>query len=496
VAGRVTLRVTAGPIQDQTYAFDEHDTFIFGRGEDCHARLPASDKTASRHHFILEANPPDARLRDLGSLNGTYVNGVKHGGRPESLSPEEALALDFPEVDIQDGDTIKVGDTVFDVRVEVPAACCECGIDIPHNFKKLCRWTDGLYVCGECREKVEQFGPATKPAAVLCERCGKDAAGEVGRGRQGDYVCRACRATAETDPAAVLRRFQGQPGAQPSSPVREVVGYRVEKKLGQGGMGAVYLARRAADGLTVALKVMLSKVAVDDYSRRLFSREIDVTAGLNHPRIVRLYEHGAVGSAFYFALEYCPGGSVYDLMRERRRTLPLAEAGRIILDALDGLMFAHERGYIHRDIKPQNVLLTPADGGVAKLSDFGLAKSFQKAGLSGMTATSAVAGTFAYMPREQLTNFKYAKPVSDVWSIGATLYYMLTGQFTRDFADAKDQAQVVMSGRIVPLEERDPDFPPAIAAVVNHAIADDPRKRYQSAEELHRDLSAALLPNG
>ncbi|HYG81898.1 MAG TPA: serine/threonine-protein kinase, partial [Pyrinomonadaceae bacterium] len=287
-----------------------------------------------------------------------------------------------------------------------------------------------------------------------------------------------------------------QPGAQASSPVNEVVGYQVQKKLGQGGMGAVYLARRGADNLTVALKVMLSKVAVDEYARRLFSREIDVTASLDHPKIVRLYEHGAVGSAFYFALEYCPGGSVYDAMKERRRALPLAEAGRIILDVLDGLIFAHERGYIHRDIKPQNILLTSAEGGAAKLSDFGLAKSFQKAGLSGMTATSAVAGTFAFMPREQLTNFKYAKPVSDVWSTGATLYYMLTGQFTRDFAAAKDQARVVMGGRIVPLEERDPSIPPKIAAVTNRAIADDPRDRYQSAAELHSDLSAALPPSG
>ncbi|HYG82480.1 MAG TPA: FHA domain-containing protein, partial [Pyrinomonadaceae bacterium] len=198
MAGRVTLKVTAGPIQGETYAFDEHDTFIFGRGEDCHARLPADDKTASRHHFLLEINPPDVRLRDLGSLNGTYVNGVKHGGRPESLSAEEARDLSYPEVDLQDGDTIKVGDTVFDVRVEAPAACGECGIDIPYNFKKLCQWSDGLFVCGECREKVERHGLSTKPAGALtCGKCGKDVAGEVGGRRQGDYVCRACRAAAE-----------------------------------------------------------------------------------------------------------------------------------------------------------------------------------------------------------------------------------------------------------------------------------------------------------
>jgi len=488
MAGKIVLKVTTGPIQGQSFIFDEHDTFVFGRGEDCHARLPADDKTASRHHFILEANPPDARLRDLGSLNGTYVNNIKHGGRPENLSPEKARSLSYPDVDLRDGDTIKVGDTTFNIRIEIPAKCSECGIEIPYNFQKLCQWKDGLFVCGECREKVEQQGLSTLPAqGITCRNCGRNVTGEVGGGRQGDYVCNQCRVAAKKDPVAVLEK-KDRADALESSPARHIAGYEVGQKLGQGGMGAVYLARRLGDNQTVALKVMLSKIAVDDYLRKHFLREIEVTATLNHPKIVKLYEHGAVGSAFYFALEYCPGGSVHDLMKQQRRTIPLTEAGRIILDVLDGLIFAHEHGFIHRDIKPQNILLVSAAGGTAKLSDFGLAKSFQKAGLSGMTATGSVAGTFAFMPREQLTNFKYAKPISDVWSLGASLYYMLTGQVARDFTAYKDPAQVVMSGRIVPIEERDANIPSDVALVINQAIANDPKDRYQTAVEFRRDL--------
>src|SRR5262245_51383875 len=123
--GRVSLEVVAGPIQGRQFQFDGHDTFLFGRAPDCHAELAADDATASRHHFILEVNPPAARLRDLGSLNGTYVNGHKYGGRARHLSPEEGARQVLPQVDIKDGDTIRVGATVFAVRVEgapAPAA--------------------------------------------------------------------------------------------------------------------------------------------------------------------------------------------------------------------------------------------------------------------------------------------------------------------------------------------------------------------------------------
>src|SRR6185503_1255868 len=100
--GKVTLRVTRGPIQGKVFTFEQHDTFIFGRDEDCHARLPKEDKTASRHHFILEVNPPDARLRDLGSLNGVYINDTKYGGRDRDENLQEANRRKFPELDLKD----------------------------------------------------------------------------------------------------------------------------------------------------------------------------------------------------------------------------------------------------------------------------------------------------------------------------------------------------------------------------------------------------------
>jgi serine/threonine protein kinase len=171
---------------------------------------------------------------------------------------------------------------------------------------------------------------------------------------------------------------------------------------------------------------------------------------------------------------------------------PLAAepAVALALQALEGLAYAHGEGFVHRDIKPDNLLIGP--DGVAKLADFGLAKSFEQAGLSGMTATGATSGTLAFMPREQITGFRRLQPVSDVWSLGATLYYMLSGQTTRDFDGGKDPLAVVLEGRIIPLRERDPRLPAALAAAVDRAIADDPLHRHPTALDLRDALRAAM----
>ncbi len=420
MAARVTLKVTAGPLAGRVFSYDRHDTFLFGRSPDCHAELAANDTTASRHHFLLEVNPPRARLRDLGSLNGTHVNGEKHGGRSRQESPEEAARRRLPEVDLRDGDQIRVGATVFEVAIE------------------------GYH--------------STAPA---------DLPGDGGSG------------------------LESLLGVRPAVPV-EIPGYAVGKLIGRGGMGAVYLAKRQDDGSTVALKVMLAQSDVDDAARENFQREIEITRSLRHPRIVSLIDHGSAGSRFYFAMEYCAGGSVADLQRRQPGGLPLTLSVRIALEALEGLAHAHERGFVHRDLKPENLLLADDTGGGAKVTDFGLAKSFQQAGLSGMTATGAVAGTLYFMPREQLTQFRLLKPVSDVWSMGATLYHMLTAAYPREFRPGEDPLPIILRGGVVPIRARDPRLPERVAAVVDRSVVDAVPERYQTAGEFRAALAGAV----
>jgi hypothetical protein len=446
--GKVALRVTGGPLSGRSFEFSAHDTFLFGRSPDCHAQLDASDTTASRHHFLLEVNPPTARLRDLGSLNGTLVNGVRFGGRARHLGPQEAPPTGQVEIDLQNGDQVRVGHTHFQVAIEAPPSCCECGVAVPADQQEACAWVAGTFLCPPCRAKGVGFAPAG-PAAV--------------------------------------RTPTPAPRVQAATGLPEVEGYEVQRALAKGGMGAVYLARRRADGRTVALKILLPKTLVDPTAREVFQREIDVTRALRHPNIVELLDHGATEDSFYFAMEYCAGGSVRAVLKARSSPFAVPDAVGLARQALSGLAHAHAHGFVHRDLKPVNLLLGGDDGQV-KIADFGLAKSYGQAGFSGLTATGAVAGTLYFMPREQLVSFRVVQPASDVWSMGATLYFLLTRQFARDFRPGQDPLPVILGGGVVPIRARDPRIPEPLAIVVDRALADDLDVRYPTAVEFLRDL--------
>lgn len=456
--GIVKLEIVRGHMKGREFVFDEHDTFLFGRHPDCHAHLP-DDSFVSRHHFIIEANPPDIRLRDLGSLNGTYVNKTKYGSRDKDETPEDAADREFPEVDLKDRDKIYVGETVFEVRVELPA------------------------------DEDEHAG-----RAVVCEECGRDASDEVGGTRHGTYVCAKCRARVKDDPMRLLRSMAEEvsPGKGRKS-VPDISGYEIGKKLGQGGMGVVYLARSIADNNVVALKMMLPKVAVDERSRDVFLRETAILQDLRHPNIVSLLGNGVRGTTFYVVMEYCNGGDLLGLMKQQGGALNLDTAEILMLQILDGLTCAHDKNFVHRDLKPQNILLHNERGSyTAKIADFGLAKNFERAGLSGMTATGSYSGTLLFMPREQLVRFKYVQPVSDVWSIAATFYFMLTGWPPRDLKPDRDPMQAVLQEKAKPIRDREPTIPEPLAKVFDRALQTNPDKRYPSAREFRDALQEAL----
>jgi serine/threonine protein kinase len=254
--------------------------------------------------------------------------------------------------------------------------------------------------------------------------------------------------------------------------------------LGEGGMGRVYLARNVATGQAVALKMMLPGVAADPGARAQFMREISVTQGLDHPNIARLHEAGSHGGVFFFTSEYCAGGSLAD--RVARGRLGVDEAVPLILQALDGLEYAHGQGVVHRDLTPHNILLA-ADGTV-KVADFGLAKAFDQAGLSGLTRTGTAAGKPYFMPYQQVVNFRHARPAVDVWALAACLYHLLTRDYPRDFAGGKDPWQVVLQTPAVPIQKRNPDVPRPLAEVLDAALVDRPQIGFPTAADLRRAL--------
>lgn len=453
--GTLSLTITSGPMADKMFTFDEHDTLLGGRLPDCHICLP-DDRSVSRHHFLLEVNPPDARIRDLGSLHGTYINGQKYGGRAKHETPEEGAKRAYPQVDLRDGDEVKVGATIFQIHLEAMPA-----------------------------------SEAGSEEAVKCQRCGASAPAEEGAAQQGGYLCAACHLSPEFDPFAALAAIFKQ-APQAAKPHVLLADYEVGKLLGAGGMGAVYLASHKRTGEQAAVKVMLSRVNVSDEARQKFLREIETTSTLRHQHIVRFLGHGAEGSIFYFLLEYCAGGSVADLMKRRGGKLAWEEARPILLHALQGLAYLHEQGFVHRDLKPHNLLLAGTAGAwTAKVSDMGLAKSFENAGFSGMTVTGNASGSFPFMPREQLINFKRVQPVSDVWAMGATCYSILTGTFPRTQRPGEDPMLAILRGEIIPIRQRNPQVPARVAAVIDQALANKEEERFSHAGEMYAVLVRA-----
>ncbi|MET9319664.1 protein kinase [Streptomyces sp. NPDC003038] len=444
----VTLSLVKGRLDPAQYVFDERTTCVLGRSADCSPRLPDDEhnSTVSRHHCLLDINPPDIRIRDFGSMNGTFVNGEKIGQRAKGQTPEEGAAQQYPEHDLADGDEIRLGGTVLRVGVQAPRTL----------------------------------------ALTHCAKCGREVGSEM-YGRSGEFLCGNCR----SQPSAMARLLldlahSGRPDLAP------IAGYTLLRELGRGGMGAVYLARHASTGEQVALKVMLPKVAANADARRRFLREAELTGALRHPNIAALYDSGFADGTFYFTTEYCTGGSLDLLLRQRNGRLPAAEAVRIAVQVLEGLEHAHGQNVVHRDLTPSNILLQEdLDGSTtAKVADFGIAKAFDQAGLSGLTRTGSTAGKPHFMPRQQVINFKRAAPAVDVWALAACLYHALTGHTPRDFPRDKDPWQIVLQSAPVPVQRRDPGIESPLAAVIDQALTEQPAIGFQSAGELRR----ALLP--
>lgn len=418
----VRLKVTAGPLAGREFVFNGHDAFLFGRSSSCHASLPG-DGYVSRHHFLLEVNPPQAALRDLGSLNGTYVNRLRYGGRNHGESPEQARERLHQEVPVKNGDEIHIGATAITVEVSGGAAR---------------------------EEPPPQAAPSPEPAAQEPIA--------AGTGQFKDYV--------------------------------------LGDEIGRGGLGVVFRAERKQDGLPAAIKVMRARGEVNEHSRVRFRREMAAVRKLDHPHIVRYLDQGRAGVHFWFAMELCEGGNMLDLVKAAAGPVALPHALAIMLPVLDALAHAHELGLVHRDIKPQNVLLAQAGNPTsARLGDFGLAKSFSNAGLSGLTMTSDHAGTYAFMPAEQVTNFKYVKPVSDVWSAAATLYFLLTGRYPRRMEPGMDPVQVVLEQRPVPIAETGAAIPAAVARVMDQALSMSTQSRFRTAGAFAAALRSACSGN-
>ncbi|HLA94359.1 MAG TPA: protein kinase, partial [Pyrinomonadaceae bacterium] len=382
--------------------------------------------------------PPQAFLRDLGSTNGTFVNGL----RVESTY-------------LKHGDRIQGGETVLEVQVAADSS------ETPTPS-----YTPGI-------------GDKTEPSliTVACINCGLPSSAEASRpDAKLSFLCESCRDQLKKNP-------------QP------IPNYQMIKVLGQGGMGSVMLARAVSDGALVAIKTLLPEVAVSEQSLKRFMREIEVSSSLVHPNIVSYIEHGSHNGIVYLVTEYVAGMDASRLAKQRGGKLPYQQVVKIIEQTLAALDFAHGLGFVHRDIKEQNILV---DGNfpnfTAKLTDFGLSKSYKQTGMSGVTMVGDVAGTIAYMPPEQVRDFKEVRPPSDIYGIGMTAYSLLTGAHALDIspnAGIAETVKAIFEKPIIPISKRVPDVPLKVCAVIETALAKQTELRWATAGEMRLALIRA-----
>jgi serine/threonine protein kinase len=432
MSNKVNIIGISGPGQHWDYSSAEPAVCIIGKAEDCNIHIEG-DEDLSRHHCLIDINPPILTVEDLKSKNGTLVNGT-------DISGKEQPTL------LKNGDTVAAGETIFLVKVE--------GF-VPQSISTVSRPRE---------ESVQQ----------------------------------------EDSLSSFISELKGAK-PQKTERVKEIAGFEIVSQLGEGAAGAVYLVEEPETHQQIALKTMLPDIAVDVEHKARFIRESKSMELLSHPNIVKILGSGVSAGVFYFTLEYCNGGNLEDLVNSQNTPMPYQKAIGYTLDVLEGLDYLHNvevpniqlddgsvgtaMGLVHRDIKPGNILLDATSKGmVAKIADFGLAKAFNLAGLRGLTQTGALGGTMDFVCRQQIINYKYAKPEVDIWSTAAVLYYLLAGIPPRPFYKIKHSISALLETDPVSIANRRKDLPEGLVEIIDFALSDSKDLAYKTAASLKEDL--------
>ena len=261
--------------------------------------------------------------------------------------------------------------------------------------------------------------------------------------------------------------------------------YEIIKNIGEGGMANVYLAQDTILDRKVAVKVLRGDLSNDDKFIRRFEREALSVSNLSHPNIVEVYDVGVEEGNHYIVMEYIDGKTLKQLLK-KRESLTLTEVVDIMTQLTDGIAHAHDSYIIHRDIKPQNIMIE--DDGRIKITDFGIAMALNATQL---TQTNSVLGSVHYLPPEQASG-KSATIKSDIYAMGILMYELITGNVPFKGDNAVEIALKHMKDKIPSVRKQDPSIPQSVENIILKAAAKNPRNRYDSAKEMHEDLIHCL----
>jgi eukaryotic-like serine/threonine-protein kinase len=264
--------------------------------------------------------------------------------------------------------------------------------------------------------------------------------------------------------------------------------YRIDRRLGAGGMSTVFMATDSVLERAVAVKLLAEHLAEDEAFVARFRREALSAARLQHPNIVQVFDSGQDPESHrhYIVMEYVDGPSCADLLRERKR-LEIDETVRLVRDACHGLDYAHRAGVVHRDVKPGN-LLVAQETLITKLADFGIAKAAEQ---TRITQVGSVLGTAAYLSPEQARGDE-AGPASDIYSLGVCAYQFLTGRLPHEYGSLTELALKQQQDAVAPVTEFRPEVPPELDEAIRLSLEREPGARYRSALEMAEAIEAGL----
>ena len=261
--------------------------------------------------------------------------------------------------------------------------------------------------------------------------------------------------------------------------------YQIIKSIGEGGMANVYLAYDTILDRNVAVKVLRGDLATDEKFVRRFQREALSASSLSHPNIVEVYDVGEDNGQYYIVMEYIEGKQLKQLLKKRGK-LTISEVIDIMLQISDGLSVAHDNYIIHRDIKPQNIMIL--ENGLVKITDFGIAMAMNSTQL---TQTNSVMGSVHYLPPEQ-ANGKGSTLQSDIYSMGILMYELLTGELPYKGDNAVEIALKHLKEPLPSVREKVPEVPQSVENIIIKATAKNPKNRYPDARAMNEDLRTCL----
>lgn len=451
------LRITKGQKSGYLKQINKPERILIGRDASCDISIP-DDPLLSRQHCLIEITNSGIKVIDLRSRNGTFVSKQRIG--------EKILNLH---------DEIRVGSHVFQVVPQenlapgVVGKCGQCGMTILKEHvqnKEAFRHGEHIY-CKTCLERgIPGKKQIRKPQITM-----------------SDDIQRTVERTSPVQRAPIAQHVNpNRPQLPPGVPT-QIGPFQILGVLGEGGMGFVFKARHSYLENIVAIKVIKEEFTSEETVVKRFLQEAKLGISLDHPNILRIHDAGEANGNYYISMECFIGEDLNKIIKNHGSLIP-AMIVKLAVQMSSGLGYAHQRGIIHRDVKPSNILVDKK--GLVKIADFGLAKVREQAGQ--LTASGQMLGTIQYISPEQLEDAKSVSPQTDVFSLGGTLYFCLTGfpPFGED--PAGKVIENILRNNPPALQKIVTNMPPLLDKIIMKALAKKSSQRFKTMEEMCQAL--------